>query len=119
MVATAGEILGEDEEKVFVRDSATDDTRVRTAIAWLEEAELLSREENVVNVFPSSLRVETVEEARRRLERTSIADPYRRQLMRIAEELIATPAGREHQHRRADGAHRPRHGRRARRALRP
>ena len=91
VVATAGEILSEDEEKAFLRDSATDDTRVRTAIAWLEEADLLSREENVVNVFPSSLRVETVEEARKRLERTSIADPYRRQLMRIAEELVATP----------------------------
>ena len=38
VVATAGEILGEDDEKVFERDSATDDTRVRTALAWLEEA---------------------------------------------------------------------------------
>ena len=90
VVATAGEILGEDEEKAFVRDSATDDTRVRTAIAWLEEADLLSREENVVHVFPSSLRVETVEEARRRLERERIADPYHGQLLRIAGELIAT-----------------------------
>ena len=90
VVATAGEILGEDEEKAFVRDSATDDTRVRTAIAWLEEAELLSREENVVHVFPSSLRVETVEDARRRLERAGIADRYRGQLLRIARELITT-----------------------------
>ena len=48
VVATAGEILGEDEDKAFERDSATDDTRVRTAVAWLEEAELLAREENVV-----------------------------------------------------------------------
>ena len=90
VVATPGEILGEDEENAFLRDSATDDTRVRTAIAWLEEAGLLSREENVVHVFPSSLRVETVEEARRRLERASIAAPYRHQLLRIAEELIAS-----------------------------
>ena len=90
VVATPGEILGEDEENAFLRDSATDDTRVRTAIAWLEEAGLLSREENVVHVFPSSLRVETVEEARRRLERASIAAPYRDQLLRIAEELIAS-----------------------------
>ena len=90
VVATAGEILGEDDENAFIRDSATDDTRVRTAIAWLEEADQLSREENVVNVFPSSLRIETVEEARRRLERERIADPYRGQLSKIAEELIAT-----------------------------
>jgi hypothetical protein len=57
VVATAGEILAEEEEGAFVRDSATDDTRVRTAISWLEEAILLSREENQVQVFPSSLRV--------------------------------------------------------------
>ena len=43
VVATTGEILGEDEEQAFERDSATDDTRVRTAVAWLEEAKLLTR----------------------------------------------------------------------------
>ena len=88
VVATAGEILGEDEEHAFVRDSATDDTRVRTAIAWLEEVELLSREENVVHVFPSSLLVDSVEEAREKLARANIADAYRRQLLRIATEII-------------------------------
>ena len=43
VVATSGEVLGEDEDKAFERDSATDDTRVRTAVSWLEEAELLTR----------------------------------------------------------------------------
>ena len=52
VVATTGEILGEDEEQAFERDSATNDTRVRTAVAWLEEAKLLTREENRVQVFP-------------------------------------------------------------------
>ena len=88
VVATAGEILLEDDEKVFERDSATDDTRVRTAIAWLEEAVLLKREENQVRVFPSSLRVNSVEEARNRLERQQVADACRRQLLSIAETLI-------------------------------
>ena len=88
VVATAGEILGEDEENIFERDSATDDTRVRTAVAWLEEAVLLSREENRVQVFPSSLRVGSVEEARARLERATISDGYRRQLLTIAETLL-------------------------------
>ena len=74
VVATAGEILGEDEDKVFERDSTTDDTRVRTAVAWLEEAVLLSREENRVQVFPSSLRVNSKEEARARLEKAHITD---------------------------------------------
>ena len=56
-MATPGEILGEDDDREFKRDSATDDTRVRSAVAWLEDAVLLTREENRVQVFPSSLRV--------------------------------------------------------------
>ncbi len=92
VVATAGEILGEDEEKVFERDSATDDTRVRTAVAWLEESQLLTREENVVHVFPSSLRVNTVDEAERQLANARIAAAYRRHLLLIAETLIGADA---------------------------
>ena len=88
VVATTGEILGEDEDKAFERDSATDDTRVRTAVVWLEEADLLTREENAVQVFPSSLRVNSVEEARARLAQAPITDVYRDQLLRIAEALI-------------------------------
>ena len=90
--ATAGEILGEDDEKVFERDSNTDDTRVRTAVAWLEEAVLLTREENRVQVFPSSLRVSSVAEARARLEKSDIARGYRRQLLTIAETLVEADA---------------------------
>ena len=88
VVATPGEILGEDEENAFERDSTTDDTRVRTAVSWLEEAVLLTREENRVQVFPSSLRVDSVEEARRRLSKKQIAHDYRKRLLSIAEMLI-------------------------------
>ena len=92
VVATAGEILREDEEKAFQSDSATDDTRVRTAIAWLEESKLLTREENMVQVFPSSLRVSSLEEARAKLEGTSLAQRYRQQLLWIVEALIEADA---------------------------
>ena len=88
VVATPGEILSEDDEKVFERDSTTDDTRVRTAVSWLEEAVLLTREENRVQVFPSSLRVNSVEEVRSRLSRMEIADDYSKRLLSIAETLI-------------------------------
>ena len=88
VVATVGEILLEDEDKAFERDSATDDNRVRTAVAWLEEAVLLSREENDVRVFPSSLRVRSKEEACAKLEKARIRDAYRRQLLTIVERLI-------------------------------
>ena len=88
VVATVGEILGEDDEQVFERDSATDDTRVRTAVAWLEEAKLLTREENRVQVFPSSLRVRSAEEVRERLRRASLTKDYRDRLERVAAALI-------------------------------
>ena len=90
--ATAGEILGEDEEKVFERDSATDDTRVRTAVAWLEESVLLTREANRVQVFPSSLRVNSVEEAQAKLQKSQINETRRRQLLTIARTLIEADA---------------------------
>ena len=88
VVATVGEILGEDEEAAFERDSATDDTRVRTAISWLEEAALLAREEDRVQVFPSSLRVNSIEEARAKLAKTPITTDYRKRLLAITENLV-------------------------------
>ncbi|MCY4263233.1 MAG: RecQ family ATP-dependent DNA helicase [Gammaproteobacteria bacterium] len=88
VVATAGEILlGADQPSEI--DTATDDTRVRTAVAWLEESQLLTREENVVSVFPSSLRVASIAEAKARLEANNkLAVGYRDQLMQIAEALM-------------------------------
>ena len=88
IVATAGEILAEDDDSAFERDSATDDTRVRTAISWLEEAQLLKREENRVQVFPSSLKVASLDQARARLATLPLADQYRRQLLALVQTLI-------------------------------
>jgi len=92
IVATAGEILAEEEEAAFQRDKATDDTRVRTAIAWLEEAVLLTREENQVQVFPSSLRVATVVEAQEKLAKHPMLEDYRRQLLAVVDALICADA---------------------------
>ena len=92
VVATPGEILSEDEEKAFERDSITDDSRVRTAVAWLEEAVLLSREQNRVQVFPSSLRVNSVDQVKGKLKRTQITGAYRSQLLAISEALIEADA---------------------------
>ena len=88
VIATAGEVLSEDEERAFERDTATDDTRFRTAVSWLEDSALLSREENRVQVFPSSLRVNSIQEASARLSRTEMTDVYRGQLLSIARTLI-------------------------------
>ena len=88
VVATPGEILVEDDTDAFARDSVTDDTRVKTAVSWLEEAQLLTREENHVQVFPSSLRVQSVAQARARLDKKDLTQTYRKQLLSIVETLI-------------------------------
>lgn len=90
LVATAGEILDEDEDRKFKRDGATDDTRVRTAIAWLEEAGLVRREENSVQMFPSSLRVKSLADAERKL--AGIDQAYRRKCLNLIQILLAAPA---------------------------
>lgn len=92
IVATAGEILAEEEEGVFERDSATDDTRVRTALLWLEESHLLTREENRVQIFPSSLRVATTAEAESRLAKADMAKEYKEQLLELVSCLIDADA---------------------------
>ena len=88
VVATPGEILTEDHDQAFQRDAATDDTRVRTAVSWLEEAVLLTREENHVQVFPSSLRVHSAVDAMARLEKATITPSYRTRLLRIYQTLV-------------------------------
>lgn len=92
VVATPGEIVREEKDQEFERDKTTDDTRVKTAVAWLEEATLLSREENRVQVFPSSLRIRTVDEASAILERAQITGVMRTQLMDLVRHMMNAPA---------------------------
>jgi ATP-dependent DNA helicase RecQ len=88
VVATPGEIVREEKDQEFARDQTTDDTRVKTAVAWLEEARLLSREENRVQVFPSSLRIRSVDEAAAILARAEITGVRRRQLMDLVRHVM-------------------------------
>ena len=92
IVVTPGEIVREEKEREFERDTATDDTRVKTAIAWLEEATLLSREENSVQVFPASLRVKDVEAASAILDTALITGTRHAQLLDIVRHIVNAPA---------------------------
>ncbi|MES2300120.1 MAG: RecQ family ATP-dependent DNA helicase [Pseudomonadota bacterium] len=92
VIATAGEILAEEDDGAFARDATSDDTRVRTAISWLEEADLLTREENYVQVFPSSLRVASMDEADARLARHVVSDEQRGQLLALVRVFIGADA---------------------------
>lgn len=91
VVATPGEIVRAEQEREFERDSQTDDTRVKTAIAWLEEAALLSREENRVQVFPSSLRIRSMDEAGAILDHADITGVRREQLLDLVRSVMNAP----------------------------
>ena len=89
VVATSGEILSEDEDHAFKKDNVTeDDHRVKIAVSWLEESKLLTREENRVQIFPSSLRVNTLDEAKAAMQKKQISEGYRKQLLGIVETLV-------------------------------
>lgn len=91
IVATPGEIVHEEKERDFQRDGNTDNTRVKTAVAWLEEAHLLNREENRVQVFPASLRVRSMKEVREILASAEITERRREDLAAIVQHIINAP----------------------------
>ena len=88
VVATPGEIVKEELEREFMRDDATDDTRVKTAVAWLEESALLFRDENRVRVFPSCLKVPNVSAAAAILGRADVTQVYRSSLLKLVDRLV-------------------------------
>lgn len=91
VVATPGEIVKEEKDQEFQRDKDTDDTRVKTAVAWLEEAKLLSREENRVQIFPASLLVRDLEHAKKILDQAEITEARRLKLLDIVRHIINAP----------------------------
>ncbi|MEH6541475.1 RecQ family ATP-dependent DNA helicase [Halopseudomonas sp.] len=77
LVITAGEILmGETVETSFDADESDAETKVVTAVAWLERGQYLTREENSTQIFPARLSLSEAE-AEQRLVKANL--PERRQ----------------------------------------
>ncbi len=79
IVVSTGEILLEIPDKNSIDPDAADaDTKVRIAVAWLEEARLLERHENHTRMFPGSLQITNLDEAREILKKKLQTDiePY-------------------------------------------
>ena len=91
VVITSGEILADDELEVSIAAESPDaDTRVKTAIAWLERTRFVKRDENHTRMFPASLRVTTLGEARARLAKADLSDAMREKYVTIVELLMNT-----------------------------
>ncbi len=68
IVITAGEILRDEDMEADIRiEERGADTKVRTALSWLERAGLIQRDENVTSVFQARLLVKNLAEAEERM----------------------------------------------------
>lgn len=91
VVVTPGEILADEDLETSIEvDNPDADTKVRTAISWLERARFLERNENHTRVFPGSLRVPTLEDADKRLGRAGLSEEMRRKYLDLVSLLINT-----------------------------
>ena len=61
---------------------------MKTAVAWLEEASLVRREENRVQVFPSSLLIRTIAEAEKALASVDITEARRKALLSLVRYIM-------------------------------
>ncbi len=89
LIITAGEILIDEEvETSFDSSDGNAETKVATAVAWLERGEYLSREQNKTLIFPAKLKIKK-EEIESRLQQAKLsvrrAQEYRAILTCIAE----------------------------------
>jgi RecQ family ATP-dependent DNA helicase len=90
---TSGEILRDEEvEMSFTRDDWQADTKVRTAVSWLERAGFLERLHNQTRVFQGRLEIASLDEARERLAklapRLRLSEPERRRWLAILKALL-------------------------------
>lgn len=90
IVVTAGELLLDEDVRIDIDPESPDaDTRFRAAIAHLERARYLSREENQTRVFAASLKVSTLEEGFARLDRADLSAEVRDRYRNVLEIVMS------------------------------
>ncbi|WP_446891780.1 RecQ family ATP-dependent DNA helicase [Aeromonas veronii] len=74
LVATSAELINQPEvETSFAADDSNADTKVKTAIAWLERAGYLERSDNITQVFQGRPLFASTEEAMKRVDSLKLA----------------------------------------------
>lgn len=89
VILTSGELLRDDQvETEFDAEDLQADTKVKTAVAWLERANLIERNENHTRVFQGRLLVKTLEEARARMASLNLSETQQRRWIAILQQMI-------------------------------
>lgn len=89
IVVTPGEILADEElDSSIDADNPDADTKVRTAVSWLERARFLERNENHTRIFPGSLKVSSIDAAARQLHKADLSEEMRRKYLDLVSWLM-------------------------------
>ncbi len=89
IVITTGELLRD--EHVNTDFDASDmmaDTKVRTAVSWLERAGFLERNENNTNVVQGRLQVKSIEEAKEKLDPLQLSEREKSLWLAVIREMM-------------------------------
>ncbi len=93
VVMTTGELLrDEDVDVSFSLDERMADTKVRTAVSWLERAGFVERNENRSNILQVRLLVTSLEEAREKMAPLRLADSQAALWIAILREIMDASA---------------------------
>ncbi|MEO8279268.1 MAG: RecQ family ATP-dependent DNA helicase [Ideonella sp.] len=88
IVVSATELLVDSTGTDIHVDSLDATTKVTTAIAWLERSGFLQRNENNTRVFPASLRVPSLTEARQRIAKADLPRAILRRILAVVKTLF-------------------------------
>ncbi len=89
VIITPGELIRDPAVSVeFDSKGDTADTKVKTALAWLERARFLSRHENRTSVWQGQLLLTTMEQIRQRIAQLNLSERRRRHWTAVAIALI-------------------------------
>ena len=92
LVITAGEILRDEDLQIDIDlQDRMADTKVRTAISWLERANLLRRDENVTSVFQARPLVKNLAEAQDIIAGLNLSTTEQSLWLAILREIFNTP----------------------------
>jgi ATP-dependent DNA helicase RecQ len=83
VILTTGELLRRDDVDIDPDDVHDGDTRVRTAVAWLERAGFLTRNENNTRVFQGKILVKDMAEAEKKIGALGLSERQRERWMDI------------------------------------
>jgi ATP-dependent DNA helicase RecQ len=95
IVITTQELLRDEEmSDVFEKSDPAGDTKIKTAVSWLERADFLQRNQNLTQVFQGKPMVKTIEEAEKIFQRLKLTPLVEKLWRGILHTLFNSPADR-------------------------